>query len=173
MKKKIINATIEALKSIRQARFFQTERGYHGTFYCDLHKALDASGILKEEALLEMEYQKSERHGIYQRPDIILHIPAELHGISVQDDNFAVWALKHSASLAEAVKDFGKLNEMFDRLHYPLGFFINVNSTKHHLNHYTGRYLDRIHAFSVKLVGGEVEIIHASWMEYEICEERI
>lgn len=173
MKEKIINATIEALQSIQQPRFFQTERGYHGKFYCELHEALDASGILSEDILLEMEYQKSERHGIYQRPDIVLHIPAELDGTSVQENNFAVFALKRLASQTEAEEDFGKLDQMFNQLHYPLGFFIDVDSTQHRLNNYTGTFPNRLHAFAVKLVNGEVSIIHASWVGNEIQEELI
>jgi hypothetical protein len=175
MKEKIINATIEALKSIQQTRFFETERGYQGVFYCELRTRLASNFSLNNDVILEMEYQKSHRHGIEknQRPDIILHIPAELHGRSIRDDNFAVWALKHRASSAEALDDFEKLKEMFDQLHYPLGFFINVDSTKHQLEHYTGDFPDRIHTFAVKLIGGEVSIIHASLVENEICEEQI
>lgn len=46
-------------------------------------------------AILEMEYQKSSRHGLGQRPDIVFHIPAEHSRESVQANNFAVWALPH------------------------------------------------------------------------------
>ncbi|MGB8217345.1 MAG: hypothetical protein WCE94_08590 [Candidatus Methanoperedens sp.] len=172
MREIIISATIEALKSIQQARFFQTERGYHGKFYCELHKALDARGILNGNVLLEMEYQKSERHGTYQRPDIILHIPAELHGTPVQENNFAVFALKRRVSQNEAEDDFRKLDIMFG-LHYTLGFFINVDSTRHHLNNYTGTYRDCLHAFAVKMVDDAVSIIHAWWIDDEIREEHI
>lgn len=70
-------------------------------------------------------------------------------------------------------EDWFEVGNKFDRLHYPLGFFINVDSTKHHLNHYTGRYLDRIHAFAVKLVGGEVVIIHASLLKMRFVRKHL
>src|SRR5882672_8811236 len=98
MKEQILRATIEALKSINQARFFQTERCYHGRFYCGIQSALDARDILDDEVVIEMEYQKSVRHGTNQRPDIVLHTPAELHVSPVDVGNLAVFALKHQAS---------------------------------------------------------------------------
>jgi hypothetical protein len=173
--KEIINSTIEALKSIRQARFFQTERSYQGKLYCELYKELDARGIIIGDVLLEMEYQKSSRHELNrnQRPDIILHIPAELHSAPVHEGNFAVYALKHQASANKAKEDFDKLDDLFENLRYPLGFFINIDSTQHRLNEYTGHYRDRLHAFAVTLVKGEVlTIIHASWIGGEIRMEQ-
>lgn len=97
----------------------------------------------------------------------------ELDGTSVQENNFAVFALKRLASQTEAEEDFGKLDQMFNQLHYPLGFFIDVDSTQHRLNNYTGTFRNRLHAFAVKLVNGEVSIIHASWVGNEIHEELI
>jgi len=34
--KPIIEATIIALKSVRNVRYFRTERGYQGEFFCEL-----------------------------------------------------------------------------------------------------------------------------------------
>src|SRR5690349_20323821 len=123
----IILATIRALRSISERRLFRTERGYHGRFYCALQAELEEQGLFETGAILEMEYQKSTRHGIAQRPDIILHIPAEDRSTSVDEGNFAVYALKRKASLNVARDDFEKLDTMFENLHYPLGFFLNID----------------------------------------------
>jgi hypothetical protein len=96
-----------------------------------------------------MEYQKSTRHDTSQRPDIVYHIPKEVSGASVWENNFAVWALKHSASAAGAEEDFGKLDEMCVRLRYPLIVFLNVCSSKTRLDSYQGNYHQRIHAFAI------------------------
>lgn len=170
MKEQILQATIDALKSIDQARFFQTERGYHGRFYCGLQSALDARGILGDEVIIEMEYQKSARHVTHQRPDIVLHTPAELQGSPVDVGNLAVFALKHQASASAAKTDFGKLDTMFELLHYPLGVFININSNSHHLRVYEGGYRDRLHSFGVRLDDGKVTVTHASWMNDNVVE---
>lgn len=159
------------MKSIRQTRLFQTERGFQGMLYHKLHEELDTFGIFDEDLLLEIEYQKSKRHKLTQRPDIILHIPAELREWSVKKGNFAVWALKKKASQAKAVEDFDKLDEMFKDLSYHLGFFINLNSEKHHLEIYTGDYKERIHSFAIRLINGEILMTHASWIKNEIHEE--
>jgi hypothetical protein len=44
-----------------------------------------------------MEYQKSARQGLAQRPDIVFHIPAEVSGAAVTENNYEVWALKPAA----------------------------------------------------------------------------
>lgn len=147
----ILQATIEALKHINQQRFFDTERGYHGKFYCELQSALDARNMLYDGIILEMEYQKSERHSTHQRPDIVLHIPRKYPGGTVKDNNFAVWALKHRASDTRAADDFKKLDEMFEELCYPLGVFINIGDSRHHYAHYNGRYANRLVCFAVAL----------------------
>ena len=94
--------------------------------------------LLSAERILEMEYQKSARHGISQRPDIVFPIPAEISGVPVRDNNFAVWALKHLASLADAEEDFAKLDEMCDALNCLLATFVNVASSKTYLELYKG-----------------------------------
>jgi hypothetical protein len=115
---------------------------------------------LTAERILEMEYQKSARHGTDQRPDIVFHIPAEISRAPVADNNFAVWALKHKASETEANADFGKLDDMCRALRYHLAVFVNISSVRTHLAAYTGRYADRIHSFGVPPVGG-TEITHS------------
>lgn len=161
MSEDILAATVEALSTAAESRFFRTERGYHGRFYCTLQAALDRRGLLIDGVILEMEYQKSARHDMEQRPDIILHIPAEGSGAGVRDNNFAVFALKLRASRAEALADFGKLDEMCERLDYPLAIFINVASERHYREEYTGPFPDRLHAFGVVLVNGAPKVVRA------------
>ncbi|MEO8435312.1 MAG: hypothetical protein ABI596_10490, partial [Pyrinomonadaceae bacterium] len=150
--------------------FFQTERGYHGRLYCGLQNALDKFGILNDQVIIEMKYQKSDRHGTHQRPDIVLHTPAELHDSPVDVGNLAVFALKHQATQSGAQTDFRKLDTMFEQLHYPLGIFINVNSSSHYLNVYDGPYRDRLHSFGVQLDDCEVTVTHASWVNDNVVE---
>jgi hypothetical protein len=159
MIEQIIEATIEALRSVSEPRFFRTERGYHGRFYCALQASLDRRGVLQDGIILEMEYQKSTRHEMTQRPDIILHIPAEESGFSVRHNNFAVFALKLRASADDAVADFYKLDEMCDLLDYPLAVFINIDSEQHCREHYVGHYPDRLRTFAVRLDRGGPAIV--------------
>jgi len=154
MKELIIDATREALHGIRDARFFRTERGFHGAFYCALMKSLSERELLTEDTLLEMEYQKSARHVLYERPDIVLHKPAEITGAAVSDNNYAVWALKRHASGEAAADDFGKLDSMFSVLKYPLGFFINIDASDHYLRSYEGPFPERLYGCAVWLDQG-------------------
>jgi hypothetical protein len=158
---RILEATVEALNTVAEPRFFRTERGYHGRFYCMLQAALDRRGLLDDGAILEMEYQKSERHKLNQRPDIIFHVPAEESGASVTANNFAVFALKWRASRAEAMEDFRKLDEICDRLGYPLAIFINVASERTHREHYAGQYDSRLRTFGVVLENGTPRVVQA------------
>lgn len=153
----LVEATDEALRAVDSARFFRTERGFHGRFYCALQHHLDQTELMANGAILEMEYQKSRRHDTCQRPDIIFHIPAE-SGASVTENNFAVWALKRRATPAEALKDFSKLDEMFDTLHYPLGFFVNIDSTNPMRQHYTGSHQCRLSTVAAKCVNDQVTV---------------
>lgn len=150
MRNVLVRATEAAIYEVTHPRFFATERGFHGRFYCSLQAQLDQEGILIDGRILEMEYQKSGRHGLTQRPDIVLHAPAEESGASVRDNNFAVWALKFRANEGDACDDFRKLNEMFEYLHYPLGFFLNIESDETMLQHYIGDFRDRLVAVAVR-----------------------
>lgn len=161
MNEQILEATVEALGTVAEPRFFRTERGYHGRFYCVLQAALDRRGLLVDGVILEMEYQKSARHDMAQRPDIILHIPAEESGARRKDNNFAVFALKWRASRTEALADFGKLDEMCEWLDYPLAIFINIASERHYREEYTGPFQDRLHAFGVVLANGAPKVVGA------------
>jgi hypothetical protein len=122
---------------------------------------------------LEMEYQKSGRHDMTQRPDIILHVPVEESGEAVCENNFAVLALKRGTSSDKAQDDFRKLDKMCKVLDYPLAVFINIDSGEHHMRYYTGPFSDRIHAFAIRSEEGTLRIIHA-WHEkgsLRECEE--
>jgi hypothetical protein len=171
MSQNIIDTTIKALFQVRNPRFFRTERGYQGQFYCALQTMLERDGWPDECAVLEMEYQKSQQHNIYQRPDIVLHIPAEDYGLHIWEGNFSVYALKHSSKtlnkkkgLTEIELDFQKLDEMFRSLQYPIGCFINIDSDQPLLQYYSGPYWDRIHAFAVRLVNDLVQV-HYSYFD--------
>lgn len=174
MNKHIIDATIQALKLVRNVRFLKTERGYQGEFFCELKTALYERSILKDDLILEMEYQKAQsRHHIGQRPDIILHVPAEVSGEPVHENNIAVWALKRHSNIHDARDDYNKLDEMLRDLDYDAGFFINLDCNFHHLERYNGNYKDRLFAFSVKLSGNTLQIKQASFVLGEIIEKVI
>jgi hypothetical protein len=148
----IIEASIKAALAVTHPRFFRTERGYHGRYYCALMRAFDELHLLDDEdRIIEIEYQKHAMHGFYQRPDIIFHIPAEVTGNPRWHDNFAVWALKRNASAAEARSDFKKLDQMFDELNYPLGFFVNIDSDTDRLENYEGQFANRLYGIWVRL----------------------
>lgn len=162
MRDDLINATELALKSVTSKRFFQTERGFHGRFYCALQRSLDQAGLMNNGAILEMEYQKSARHGTRQRPDIVFHIPAEYSNSSVRENNFAVWALKRRASPANALEDFANLDEMFNNLCYQIGIFVNIDSTDPMRQHYTGQHQKRLSAVATCLTNSQVKYTGAN-----------
>jgi hypothetical protein len=150
-------ATYTAIRRTSEPRFFETERGFQGAFYSSLRAELDRLGLITGGAILEMEYQKSAVHGLSQRPDIIFHIPTE-HSISssVAENNYAVWALKRLATIAEAQDDFEKLDQIFRELQYPIGFFINVASADNMRSHYRGAYGNRLSAVATNLMESQV-----------------
>ena len=151
-------ATDKAIRAVDAARFFKTERGFHGRFYCALQAELDHARLLTNGAILEMEYQKSLRHDMSQRPDIVFHIPAEDTGEGVEANNFAVWALKRRATQAQARADFENLDQMFASLRYSYGFFINIDAANPMLEHYSGDYRDRLAAVAARLNGAQISV---------------
>ncbi|MES2181534.1 MAG: hypothetical protein V4493_05490 [Pseudomonadota bacterium] len=118
---------------------------------------LDKEGLLVDGAILEMEYQKSARHGMGQRPDIIFHIPVEHSNAVVSANNYAVWALKRRASIEDALADFDKLNQMFNYLHYPIGFFINIDTKDPMQHYYSGEYQKQLFSVAVCLDNSKIE----------------
>lgn len=101
----LVSATNAAIRAVTHPRFFDTKLLFHGAFYHALQMQLEQSGIQPAGSILEIEHQKSKRNGIRQRPDIIRHVSA-VHGVSVKDNNHAVWALKWRASVKKAQADF-------------------------------------------------------------------
>jgi hypothetical protein len=150
----VLESTDQAMRHLTAPRFFRSERGYQGWFYCHLQRELDRRGLLVEPCILEMEYQKSRRHGMEQRPDIILHIPAEESGAHVAENNFVVWALKLNATEAKAAEDFTNLDEIIGGLGYRIGIFVNVASTRTFARSYSGGYADRIFMVAVTMENG-------------------
>ncbi|MGY0613418.1 hypothetical protein [Luteimonas sp. A501] len=167
MREVLVAATEAAIRSVDATRFFRTERGFHGRFYCALQAELDRAGLIADGAILEMEYQKSARHELWQRPDIIFHIPVEHSHANVKANNFAVWALKRQASVAEARDDFEKLDQMFDTLHYPLGFFVNVDAIDPMREHYKGANRSRLAAVAAVAASLDGEQIGVHWAQPE------
>lgn len=167
----LIQATVCALRSIGNPRLFQTERGYQGAFLCALQSLLHDLGIVDGQCILEMEYQKRQvRHITQQRPDIILHVPTEISGDAVTSNNFAVWALKRKAKLKAAKADFVKLDDMFSSLHYPLGFFINIDSEAHYLEEYRGDFRERLVACAVSLNGDTARVRASCWHDERVVD---
>lgn len=158
MREALVSATDAAIRNVDAARFFQTERGFHGRFYCALQMELDRVGLLANGAILEMEYQKSTRHGLGQRPDIIFHIPSEHSPSRVDENNFAVWAIKRRASSAAARDDFEKLDQMFETLCYPVGFFVNIDASDPMRDHYAGAHRHRLAAVAASFNGFRVDV---------------
>ena len=156
MRDVLIRATETAIRAVDAARFFRTERGFQGRFYCALQAELEGAGLLADGAILEMEYQKGAAHGMGQRPDIIFHVPVEHSGADKRANNYAVWALKRTATAASARDDFEKLNQMFGGLDYPLGFFVNIDTASHMAEHYRGNYRDRLEAVAASLTDAQV-----------------
>ncbi|MGC2434866.1 MAG: hypothetical protein WA433_13900 [Desulfobaccales bacterium] len=170
---KIIKATVESLKSITQERFYRTERGYQGRFYCALQESLDGMGIFDNGVILEMEYQKTASlHQTTQRPDIVLHIPFEYSGAKRNINNYAVWALKHHGNYRKVRDDFTKLDLMFENLHYPIGLTIIIDSDQPMLASYKGNFQERIHSFAVKLNNGAILIKHEYFEVNKLTENR-
>ena len=173
MRELIIESTLSALSAIAGPRFFKSERGYQGIFYCKLYDEFESRGLINEDQIIEMEYQKSARHGISQRPDIIFHIPVEHSGAAITENNYAVWAFKANSSQGVAQEDFEKLDQMFEVLNYPLGFFVNIRTEQHHLNIYEGAFRDRLFGFSVWLQDDSPRIKKAWFENNELREQNL
>jgi hypothetical protein len=121
----------EALESIREERFFGTERGFQGELLAELRKRLRESAF-PADPVVEQEYQKTlPLHGIKIRPDLIIHIPFERERTGTrQEGNFVAVELKLRASAEEAMDAFNNLLPMKEILHYPVTIFINIDSEK-------------------------------------------
>ena len=105
----------QSLESIRDPRFFQTERGYQGELLAELRKRL-RDVALPGDPVVEQEYQKRiPDHGIKIRPDIIIHIPFERDTAGRRDEgNFVAIELKLRATEKDALWDFTNLAQMHE-----------------------------------------------------------
>lgn len=157
-KRVFLNRFIHSIKAINAKRYFSTERGYQGQLLIELNTELRIEPIFLGEASIEQEYQKTlKNHGINIRPDIIIHIPYEEEIYqSRRTGNFVVIQLKRKGSEHAASEDFDKLDLMFEKLDYPLGIFLNVDSNETFFDSYTGNYKDRLRCFAVQLSNNQV-----------------
>jgi hypothetical protein len=121
---------IEALRAIREPRYFNTERGYQGELLAELRNRIEAAK-LPGDPIVEQEYQKTiPRHGLTIRPDIIIHIPFD-RGVteSRRQGNFVAVELKRRADKRLAEDAFDNLRQIKEALDYPLTIFVNIDSS--------------------------------------------
>lgn len=127
----LLGNIVESLTAVNVPHYYEDERGFQGEFYAQLHHRL-RDIVLPEGAMLREEYQKKlGQHRLNIRPDIILHEPFDpLRHRGRDEGNHAVIELKRRATRNTANDAFASLIAMIDTLNYPLGVFINVNSSK-------------------------------------------
>lgn len=145
----------EALESIREPRFYATERGFQGELLTALRNRLDGAE-LPGEPIVEQEYQKTlPLHGVNFRPDVIVHIPFERGRVERRDQgNFVAMELKLRSTENEANADFAKLVQMREVLGYPLTIFINIDSDETHAAQRPAAIADHTVCFAVLLEHG-------------------
>jgi hypothetical protein len=84
-----------------------------------------------------------------------------------------LFAFKKNADQKVAEEDFGKIDIMFKKLKYPIGFFINIDRYPDiFLDSYDGDFKDRIHEFCIKLDNG-LHILHAFFKEGKLLVEEV
>ena len=153
----MISKVRQALQAIDHPRFFETERGYQGQFNVQLAGLLHGAEL--EGAIVEEEYQKNmKRHGIRRRPDLIVHVPTAQADRS--QGNFTVIQFKRKASARKAKADFEALDEIFDKLKYPFGAFVNIGSSEAFGAAYQGPHQPRIHFFATWQEGNMTKVVH-------------
>lgn len=130
----LIDIVVESLMTIQNPRYYQSERGFQAELYSEIRCHLKGRGFLESGLTIEQEYQKVlSAHGLNIRPDIIIHSPT-MPGQSRKNHNFAVFELKLSANVKKAKEDFENLLKVMKALNYPVGFFINISSSKNHID---------------------------------------
>ncbi len=155
-----LNIFRDSIMAINNVCYFSDERAFQGELLAQMTSSANLKQIFPDNAILQQEYQKTlKEHGINIRPDLILHIPYETGSYDNRDSgNFVAIQLKRKASKSKAEEDFGNLDLMFEKLNYPLGIFLNIDSTKTFFDNYIGNYRERLHCFAVRLVSQEVVI---------------
>lgn len=159
-KEQFLSIFRDSIQAITDERYFSTERGYQGQLLAELNSKLNIEQIFPGNPIVEQEYQKTlDNHGITIRPDIIIHTPYErrIHE-NRRAGNLIVIQIKREASNDEAKEDFDKLDLMFEKLDYPLGIFLNINSSNTFFDIYSGDYNGRLCCFAVRLVNNKVVI---------------
>ncbi|WP_421574810.1 hypothetical protein [Stenotrophomonas maltophilia] len=143
--KELLNVIAAALTSVTDPHYYEDERGFQGEFYAQLRLRL-RDLVLPEGALLREEYQKRlAQHGLRIRPDIILHEPFDLGRHRGRDQgNHSVMELKRRATRGTAADALSNLVAMIDTLNYPLGVFINIDSSKTWTESVPDSHRDRI-----------------------------
>jgi hypothetical protein len=152
---------IEALRAIRESRFFGTERGYQGELLSEL-RARILGADLPGDPIVEQEYQKTlPQHGLTIRPDIIIHIPFE-RGFtnSREEGNFVAIELKRRASRKQAEGAFENLRQIKEALDYPITFFVNIDSANPYAELCPRSIADGTECIAVRLEGG-IPVINA------------
>lgn len=166
----MVEIIVESLRCVRDARFFETERGYQGEFLAELRARFPHAG-LPGDAIVEQEYQKRlPDHGVKVRPDIIVHVPTPAGG-NRRHGNFAVFELKRRAGQAAARKGFANLDAVLGALDYPLGVFVNIDSSVTQIAHYSGKFAERLHFFAVRPTGRRVQLRHAYFRDGLVIEK--
>ena len=170
-----IKIVTEALKNMDSPRFFKTERGFQGRFACALYEILDGRKIFPDDTIIEQEYQKKiKNHGTKLRPDLIVHMPIESsHSTDRTENNFVVFAFKKQANECKAKEDFRKLDELFEKLKYPLGIFININGSEIFLDKYSGSFKKRIHEFYISQTDNKLNIRYTHFQKDKLVTKKI
>ena len=138
----------KSLQSITEPRFFKSERGYQGALIAEMEKHF-SKPLFKGNPIVEQEYQKTLlNHEITIRPDIIIHIPFGRGKVkNRKQGNFIVIQLKLQANESDAIDDFEKIDLMFDKLNYPIGIFLNIDTPNTFFDCYKGDFTDRLYCF--------------------------
>lgn len=155
----LLNFIRESLFAIKHPRFYETERGFQGVLLAELVRRIPSIKC-QEPIIVEQEYQKRmSDHGMRIRPDLVIHVPFEAgRQSSRREGNFVAFELKLKAGVNEALADYANLSSMCEVLDYPLCVFINIGASSAHLNEYHGPHKEKLHAFSVRLYMGQVEV---------------
>ncbi|MNV59831.1 hypothetical protein D3C71_1522760 [compost metagenome] len=119
--------------------------------------------MLPEGALLREEYQERlAQHGLRIPLDIIFHEPFDPGRHRGRDQgNHAVMELKRRAAPGAITDAFSNLIATIDTLNYPLGVFINIDSSKTWTESVPDSHRDRIVCLAVHLdENGKPQVVH-------------
>jgi hypothetical protein len=116
---------------------------------------------LPNQAIIEQEYQKRLfSHGLTIRPDIVIHDPYDpTRHASRAIGNIVVIELKLKANATQAAADFASLSTMLTVLQYPLGVFININSSETHASLVPPVAKGRIVTYAVSPGDGQAKVV--------------